>query len=136
MADILLVVDDLFFLTKIQQTAKLIGVQTEAVPASKLLESAARSPSGRLIGGVVVDLNHRSGSAVDLIRSVKSDPATANMTIVGFVSHVQTELAQAARSAGCDTVLARSAFTQQLPHLLRSLARAGTPGSVAGQKDN
>ena len=127
MADVLLVVDDLFFLAKIQQTAKLTGVSVEGVPLTKLQESLAQGGSRGVIRGVVIDLNHRSGSAVDLIRGLKNDPSTAGLPVVGFLSHVQADLAQAARSAGCDMVLARSAFTQQLPELLRKLAGMGAP---------
>jgi hypothetical protein len=42
--------------------------------------------------------------------------------VMGFLSHVQTDLAAAAHEAGCDFVLARSAFAQQLPQLLVKLA--------------
>jgi CheY-like chemotaxis protein len=127
LADILLVVDDLFFLAKIQQTAKLTGVSVEGVPLTKLQESLAQDGSQGVIRGVVIDLNHRSGSAVDLIRGLKNDPNTAALPVVGFLSHVQADLAQAARSAGCDMVLARSVFTQQLPELLRKLAGMRAP---------
>ena len=127
MPDVLLVVDDLFFMAKIQQTAKLTGVSVEGVPPAKLQESLAQGGSRGVIRGVVVDLNHRSGSAIDLIRMLKNDPSTAALPVVGFLSHVQADLAQAARSAGCDMVLARSAFTQQLPALLRKLAGVGAP---------
>jgi DNA-binding NarL/FixJ family response regulator len=125
--DVLLVVDDLFFLAKIQQTAKLTGISVETVAPATLHESIAEKDSRGAIRGVVIDLNHRSGSAVDLIRGLKSDPSTAALPVLGFLSHVQADLAQAARSAGCDMVLARSAFTQQLPALLRKLAGMGGP---------
>jgi len=125
--DVLLVVADLFFLAKIQQTAKLTDVSVETVAPGKLHESIAEKGSRDAIRGVVVDLNHRSGSAVDLIRGLKDDPSTATLPVIGFLSHVQADLAQAARSAGCDMVLARSAFTQQLPALLRKLAGKGAP---------
>jgi CheY-like chemotaxis protein len=133
LADILLVVDDLFFLAKIQQTAKLTGVSVGAVSPTELQESLAQGRPQGVIRGIVVDLNHRSGSAVDLIRGLKSDPSTATLPVVGFLSHVQADLAQAARSAGCDIVLARSAFTQQLPELLRKLAGMGAPETEGSQ---
>ena len=130
MADILLVVDDLFFLAKIQATAKLTGVPVEGVPISTLQDTLAKGPSEgpsqRSIRGVIIDLNHRSGSAVNLIRGLKSSPVTAAVPVVGFLSHVQGDLAEAARAAGCDVVLARSAFAQQLPDLLRKLTEVGT----------
>ncbi len=115
---ILAAVDDLIFLSKIQQTARLIGALVEAVDPRKLEQRVA--PAG--VRGVILDLNHRSGSAVEALRALKANPATAHVPVVGFVSHVQSDLIAAARDAGCDEVLARSAFTAQLPQLLRQLA--------------
>ena len=114
----LAVVDDLFFLSKIQQTAKLLGVRVEVVTPGKLAERAAQIP----IRGVILDLNYRSGSALDTLRAIKADAKIGATQVVGFLSHVQTDLATAAREAGCDLVLARSTFSQKLPELLRDLA--------------
>ena len=115
---ILAAVEDLIFLSKIQQTARLAGVEIEVV-APERLHNQLSDPRVR---AAILDLNHCSGSAVDAIRAVKSDGATRHVRIVGFLSHVQGELAAAAREAGCDLVLARSAFSQQLPQVLRQLA--------------
>jgi hypothetical protein len=49
---------------------------------------------------------------------MKADPELAAIPSIGFVSHVQTELIDAARQAGVDEVLARSAFTMRLPEIL------------------
>ncbi len=114
---ILTVIEDLIFLSKVQETAKALGVSIEAASASAAAQRAGEGTAHAL----VIDLNHRSGKAVELIRQLKSNPATAAVPVVGFLSHVQAELAAAARAAGCDMVLARSAFVQQLPGLLRSL---------------
>lgn len=116
---ILAVVDDLFFLAKIQQTAQLVGVPVEPVEPKKLAERVAQIP----VRAVILDLNHRSGSAVEVLRAIKTDPAMSRIRVLGFLSHVQTDLAAAARAAGCDALLARSAFTQQLPQLLLKLAK-------------
>lgn len=115
---ILVAVEDLIFLSKIQQTAREAGVTIETVEISKLKERLLESPAR----SVIVDLNHRSGKAVEFARAIKSDPAMSDVRVLGFLSHVQTDLAQAAREAGLDAVMARSAFSQQLPELLRSLA--------------
>ncbi len=116
---ILAVVDDLFFLSKIQQTAQLVGVPVEPVEPKKLAERVAQIP----VRAVILDLNHGSGSAVEVLRAIKTDPAMSRIRVLGFLSHVQTDLAAAARAAGCDVLLARSAFTQQLPQLLLNLAK-------------
>jgi CheY-like chemotaxis protein len=115
---ILTVVDDLIFLSKIQQTAHQVGVPVEAVDPSKVVERITEF----LVHSVILDLNHRSGAAVELARAIKANPATRHVQVMGFLSHVQSDLAAAARAAGCDFVLARSAFSQQLPQLLLQLA--------------
>ncbi len=116
------VVEDLFFLAKIQQTAQQVGVTFQAAsPISALQEIGELQPQA-----VLLDLNHRSISALDLVRALKADANTRSIPLVGFVSHVQGDLVSAARDAGCDQVLARSAFAQHLPELLRKLAGIAT----------
>ena len=118
MAETLLaVIDDLFFLSKIQQTAKLVDVCVELVAPGQLAERVVQAP----VRAVILDLNHRSGSALDALRAIKADAKVGATPVVGFLSHVQTDLAAAAREAGCDLVLARSTFSQKLPELLRRL---------------
>ena len=116
---ILAVVDDIFFLAKIQQTARQLGITVEPVSPDSLGASLAEN-GARVI---LLDLNHRSGKAIEVLERVKSAPATRSIPVVAFLSHVQTDLAQAAHAAGCDRVMARSAFSQQLPMLLRDLSK-------------
>ena len=119
-AEILVVVEDLIFLSKITGTARLAGVAVEPVDLRSLEQRVAENPPR----AVILDLNHRSGSAVDVLRAMKSNPATSGVPVVAFLSHVQTDLAAAARAAGCDVLLARSAFTRDLPHLLEKYGGA------------
>ncbi len=120
---LLAVVDDLFFLAKIQETARRVGVQVEQIDPRKAQARASQSP----VGAVLLDLNHRSGAALEVVKSLKGDASTRHFPVIGFVSHVQGDLVAAARAAGCDQVLARSAFSAQLPQLLEKL------GSERGQ---
>lgn len=118
-APILVAVEDLIFLSKIQQTARETGIAIEPVEISKLRDHLLQSSSR----AVIVDLNHRSGKAIEAARAIKSDPATSRVFVLGFLSHVQADLAREARQAGLDAVMARSAFSQQLPELLRGMAK-------------
>ncbi len=124
---ILAAVEDLFFLARIEETARRVGASVEAVKPAQLEERLAQGPAP----AIILDLNCTSCSAVDLLRALRANPATHDVPVLGFVSHVQSELIVAAREAGCDTVLARSAFTQRLPQLLLSLI-GHQPGSKAG----
>ena len=120
-ATIVTLVEDLFFLAKIRETAKAVGVTVVTVDLRRGSAAIAEvQPQA-----IILDLNSRGLPAVGWIQALKSDPATRAIRIVGFVSHVQEQIISEARAAGCDSVMARSAFTEQLPDLLRSLATAG-----------
>ena len=112
---ILAVVDDLLFLSKIQQTAQHVGVAVKSAGPTDLPGLAIEDVPNALI----IDLNHRSGKALEVLRTLKSDLKTKGIAVIGFVSHVQNDLIAAARDAGCDLILARSAFVKQLPSLLQ-----------------
>jgi DNA-binding NarL/FixJ family response regulator len=119
---VMAVVEDLLFFSKIQQAAKILNVEVAAVAPSRAAEKAGQGQ----ISGVIVDLNHRSGQAVEVIRALKAAAASNSLNIIAFASHVQTELIESARAAGCDRVLARSAFSAQLPNILAELAARPT----------
>ncbi len=123
---ILIMVDDLFFLAKIQQTAKLLGLSIRTVDPAHVGDELARGPAA----AVVVDLNHRSGTALEAVRTLKGGPSSSAIPVIGFLSHVQADLARTAREAGCDSVLARSAFAEKLPSILSRLAAGDPRGSV------
>ena len=75
---------------------------------------------------MIVDLNNSAVRPLELIAKLKSDGDTSKIDLLGFVSHVQVDLRQAAQDKGCDMVIARSAFSQNLPAILRrySIQRA------------
>jgi CheY-like chemotaxis protein len=112
---VLAAVEDLLFKSKISETAETLGVEVR-FPRSpkKLLETLRESPPELL----VLDLNSARFEPLTLLRTIKSDDATKDVPTVGFLSHVQKGLAVAAREAGCDQVMARSAFTKDLPKIL------------------
>lgn len=114
---VLAAVEDLLFKSKISGTADQLGVEAK-FPRSpkKLLDSLAESPPDLLI----LDLNSARFEPLQLLQTVKSDKNLGGVPTVGFLSHVQKDLAVAAREAGCDRILARSAFTRNLPEILAS----------------
>jgi PleD family two-component response regulator len=112
---VLAAVEDLLFRSKISETASTLGIEA-SFPRNprKLLEALSESPPDLL----VLDLNSARFEPLTILRTVKSDEKTENVTTVGFLSHVQKDLAIAAREAGCDRIVARSAFTKDLPRIL------------------
>jgi CheY-like chemotaxis protein len=112
---VLAAVEDLLFRSKISETAEGVGVEA-AFPRNptKLLETLRESPPDLL----VLDLNSARFEPLELLRTVKSSDTLRDVRTVGFLSHVQGDLALAAREAGCDRVMARSAFVENLPRVL------------------
>jgi DNA-binding NarL/FixJ family response regulator len=111
-------VDNLFFQAKILETAKQTGVPVEIITSKeKLIEAAGREGEGRP-KLLLVDLNVRGGAIETLERLQKAgNPAP----VIAFLSHVQVELAERARTARCAEVIPRSKFSQ---HLAQILSRA------------
>jgi CheY-like chemotaxis protein len=114
------VLSDLMFTVKIQDAAKRAGLDAVFVTSQENALAQARDNPGL----VVLDLNYAAVEPVELIRKLKQEKTTAKIQLLGFVSHVQTDLIQAARESGCDRVMARSAFSQNLPAILAELSWA------------
>lgn len=113
-------IEDLFFLAKIQETARKLGVKVEFVKGSDK-ETVARItdvPETERPTLLVFDLNNLNAKPMTLIPKFKTK-FKKTVSIVGFLSHLQGDLKLKAIEAGCDTVMPRSAFSQSLPNLLR-----------------
>ena len=112
---ILAAVNDLFFVGKITAAAQRVGIPVEFVRGEPdLLQKTESSPAMLLL-----DLNDARLNPVDLVARLKADPLRKDVRVIGFLSHVQEDLKRAADQAGCDLVLPRSVFSQQLDDLLR-----------------
>ena len=111
MATVVAFVDDLFFQAKLLETARQVGVELHAVSTTEALADELREQPAL----VLVDLNARTDavSAIDRLRAIGNAAP-----VVGFFSHVQTELAERALAAGCREVLPRSKFTRDLAAIL------------------
>ncbi|RXH58704.1 helicase [Granulicella sibirica] len=112
-------IEDLFFLAKISETARKLGVKVafmknekEAIATLTSAEEADRP------GLIVFDLNNANAKPLTLIPKLKAK-LKKSTSIIGFLSHLQGDLKAKAVEAGCDTVMPRSAFSQNLPNLLR-----------------
>jgi hypothetical protein len=111
-------VDDLFFLAKIQETARKMNVKVEFVKTDKDLMDRMKQNGEEKPSLIIFDLNNVNAKPLTLIPKLKSK-LKKGTSIIGFLSHVQGDLKQKAHEVGCDMVLPRSAFSQNLPQLLR-----------------
>jgi len=108
---IIAVVDDMFFAAKIRAVAEAVGVEISFPRTLEALIQKARETKPRLI---IVDLHNQKIDSNELARELKSD----GVRLLGFFSHVQTDLRKNALSAGFDQVIPRSVFARDLPTIL------------------
>jgi len=111
-------VEDLFFLSKIQDTGRKMNVKVEFVKTEKDLADRLKNNGEEKPSLIIFDLNNANAKPLSLIPKLKSK-LKKGTSIIGFLSHVQGDLKQKAHEVGCDMVLPRSAFSQNLPQLLR-----------------
>ena len=116
-------VDDLFFQAKIQETARKLNVKVEFAKIDKDLAERMKQNGEEKPSLIIFDLNNANAKPLTLIPKLKAK-LKKGTSIIGFLSHVQGDLKQKAHEVGCDMVLPRSAFSQNLPQLLR---RHGAP---------
>jgi CheY-like chemotaxis protein len=112
-------IEDLFFLAKIQETARKLGVKVGFVKAEKdIVAKLADVPEDERPSLIVFDLNNANAKPLTLIPKIKAK-LKRGTSVIGFLSHLQGDLKVKALEAGCDMVMPRSAFSQNLPNLLR-----------------
>jgi CheY-like chemotaxis protein len=112
---VLAVLEDLFFTVKINEAAKRAGLPITFVKSEHdALEQAKLQPAL-----IIMDINFQGIDPLNLIRTLKADEQTKRINLIGYLSHVQGELKVQAQEAGCDMVMPRSAFSQNLPQILR-----------------
>lgn len=112
MAQVVALIDDIFFQAKLLETAKQVGVELRACTTPDALDAEIAKAAPRL---VVVDLNAAS-QPIEALERLHA--RGAQIPLIAFLSHVQVDLAERARAAGCSEVMPRSKFTQNLATIL------------------
>jgi PleD family two-component response regulator len=113
---ILAVVEDLLFTVKISDAVKRAGLEVEFVKSERDVIDKATNENPLLI---ILDLNFTAVQPLKLISKLKSNSEMKQISVIGYLSHVQGELKQQAQEAGANIVMARSAFSQNLPQILK-----------------
>jgi CheY-like chemotaxis protein len=112
---VIAVMDDLFFASKIRGTAEQHGV---SVRFAKTVEDVLKEALAQTPALVIVDLHSQRCEPIELAQRLKSEEQLRTVPLLGFFSHVQTELKNQAEQAGFDRVMPRSAFSQNLTAIL------------------
>ena len=117
MSKIYAVLDDLFFLVKIQEGAKLVGAELTTLRTADAVRAKASEPPDVY----VFDLNCAAAKPVETILWLRRQEFGQGVRIIGFHSHVQEELKRKALEAGCDQVYARSAMSDRMKEILSNI---------------
>ena len=115
MSLVISVVDDMFFASKIRAVAEAVGAEISSPRTLEGIVSKARETKPRLI---LIDLHNQRIEPLTLARELKSDDELRAIRLIGFYSHVETELQRNALAAGFDQVIPRSAFARDLAQIL------------------
>ncbi len=113
--NIIAAVDDMFFASKIRATADALGI---AIKFHRRLESLVAAAGEQSPDLLLVDLHNEKIDPLELARQLKANDSLQAIPLLGFFSHVQTDLQQAAIEAGFDQVIPRSVFSRDLGTIL------------------
>ncbi len=114
---VLVIVDDLFFLAKINSTLKHLSLSSKVLTQRAAVQAYANTVDTPLFA--LVDLTLRADDAVAVIRALRASTSVGPITILAFGAHVAVDTRQQALEAGADRVVAKSVFAQQLPELIQ-----------------
>ncbi len=114
--NVIAVVDDIFFASKIKATAEHLGIKVSFPRSADEALERAREDAPSLL---VVDLHAQRCDPFALAERLKADAQLRRLPLIAFFSHVQTDLQRRAEESGFDRVMPRSAFTKHLPELLQ-----------------
>ena len=93
-----------------------------AVKTAKSRDAALDEMRAERPALVILDLDNPRTDPLGIVAAMKADAELARIPTMGFVSHVRTELIAAARQAGVDNVMPRSAFAGQLAQIFGGLS--------------
>jgi CheY-like chemotaxis protein len=118
-------VEDLFFRSKIEATARHLNVPVRFTDVRNLPGALQEGHAAALL----LELSS-NGETLEAVRKLRKEEGTRDLPIVGFLSHVDRQLAQDAESAGVTRVMPRSQFSETLPDLVMDLMAPGTKREI------
>jgi CheY-like chemotaxis protein len=114
-ADVVYMISDMLFSSKLREAAKASGVSVQAAREPQAWAAAA---AGAKLA--IVDL--RMPTALAALDALAATPSTSGLRTVGFIDHERTDVMEQARAKGCSDVMAKGQFANALPKLLAALS--------------
>jgi len=110
-------VEDLMFRAKIDAAARHLSTPVEFVSTAELAKACSNGAAAAFV--------ELTPEVLAVVAKMKKESRTGAVAVVGFLSHVDKKLAEEAREAGVDRVLARSMFSETLPDLILEFTSPG-----------
>lgn len=121
-----MLVNDIFFATKIVKTVQAMGLEARAFDTADRLLQASREKEPAL---VLMDCQGLEKEAYRLLGGFRADEKLSKVPQVGYLSHVAQDLKREMQAAGCIHVYAKSEFSRELGNLLTRYAN-GVPSRI------
>ena len=118
-------VEDLFFRSKIEATARHLNVPVCFTNVPGLAQVLSEGDAA----AILLELSS-NGETLEAVRRLRKEALTRDLPIIGFLSHVDRQLARDAESAGVTRVMPRSQFSETLPDLVMDLLAPGTKREI------
>jgi PleD family two-component response regulator len=112
---VLAAIDDMFFAAKVRTTAEALGLD---IKFHRKLDSLVAAASENVPDLILVDLHNEKINPIELATELRAKTGDKRPVLLGFFSHVATDLQRAALEAGYDTVMPRSVFSRDLAKIL------------------
>jgi CheY-like chemotaxis protein len=124
MADVVHLIRDLLFVSKLREAAEPLGLTVEGTRDAVACAAAAR-------GAKLVVLDLRQSAALEALEAIAKDPETAGVRSIGFVDHEKLDVMETARALGCGRVVAKGQLAMELGKMLREVRSACASDSSA-----
>src|SRR5437763_16022217 len=105
--NIIAIVDDLFFASKIRGTADQLGV---SVSFPRTIESAVSAVAQESPALLICDLNSQRIDPIEFAQTMNANDQTRQIDFLGFFSNEQTDLKRAAQQAVIHRLISCSAL--------------------------
>ncbi len=112
---ICVVADDMFFSSKIENTAKDLDIDVIKV---KNREELLDKIEGKTIDLVIIDLASRKIDAEKVFAELKNSRKHGKVFCIGYLPHVERELADKFREKGVGLVIPRSKFSREMSTII------------------
>jgi DNA-binding NarL/FixJ family response regulator len=113
-ADVVYMISDMLFSSKLREAAKATGVSVQAARDAAAWAAAARDAK-------LAILDLRMPTALAALDALGMTMPPQSLRTVGFIDHERTDVMDEARAKGCMDVMAKGQFANALPKLLSSL---------------